>query len=120
MSGFASGLFLLSNRSKESFGSKGGSCFSIQRSGIVNGLTQVIAFAGDASAVATALTLAVLMPKYLAISVSTGLPRELSRQTLARTRFAWPVGSSGNVMSSTLTLGAEPMTAFALPAAIAL
>ena len=40
--------------SKVSFVSQGGVCFSIHLSGIVNGLTQVIALAGDASAVAVA------------------------------------------------------------------
>ena len=52
---------------------------SFQRSGIVNGFTQVIALAGDASAVAIAAMSAVGMPKYLAMSVERGFPRDARR-----------------------------------------
>jgi hypothetical protein len=46
---------------------------------MVNGLTHVIASAGEASAVAVADMSADEMPKYCAISVDTGLPWAASR-----------------------------------------
>ena len=80
MSGLASGLFLLRVRCRSSSSRiQRRRRFSIQRSGIVNGFTQVIALAGDASAVAVAPMFAVAMPKYCAMSVETGLPRLASR-----------------------------------------
>ena len=45
----------------------------------MNGFTQVIAFAGEASATAIAPMSAVAIPKYWAISVDSGLPREARR-----------------------------------------
>src|SRR6476620_4970347 len=95
-SGLAIGLPFESIASNPSLGSKGGVCFSIQRSGIVNGLTQVIASAGDASAVAVALMPTVAMPKYCAISVEIGLPRLASRYTVTLTRLLVPDGSLRN------------------------
>jgi hypothetical protein len=71
--------------------------FSIQRSGIVNGFTQVIAFPFDASAVATALMSAVAMPKYWATSVLT------VRLTVTRTRFGVPISSLRNSTSAGFT-----------------
>ena len=47
---------------------------SIHLSGTVNGLTHVIAFAGETSAVASAPTSTVLMPNIGAMNVDTGLP----------------------------------------------
>ena len=80
-----------------------GSCFSVQRSGIVNGLTHVSAFAGDASAVAVAPTLAFGIPKYRAMKVDSGLPRSSVRNTFTLTRFESPVGPTGKVTSGTST-----------------
>src|SRR5262245_28818258 len=76
-----------------------GSCFSIHLSGIVNGLTHVIALAGEASAVATASMLAVFTPKTRPISVCSGLPRAAVRYTCTRTRLFCPEGDVGNVTS---------------------
>src|SRR5215204_6361609 len=78
---------------------QGGVCASIHLSGIVNGLTQVIALAWDTSAVAVAPMSAFVTPKYFAISVETGLPREAVRRTVTLTREGSPDGSSGNVTS---------------------
>jgi hypothetical protein len=103
MSGLAIGLPFLSNASYPSSSSHGGVCFSIHRSGMVNGLTQVMALAGDASAVATAPTSAVFTPKYCAMSVDTGLPRDAVRRTLTRTRLGSPVGSLRNCTSPGVT-----------------
>ena len=80
--------------------SQPGVCFSVHLSGIVNGLTQFIAFAGEASAVAVAPMSAVCMPKNFAISVDTGLPRAVVRNTSTLTRLNSPeLGSGGNVTS---------------------
>jgi hypothetical protein len=72
---------LLPYRAKVSAGVHGSvsGFFSIHLSGIVNGFTHVMAFAGDASAIATARTPAVSIPKYFAMSKETGLPRDASR-----------------------------------------
>ena len=93
--------------------------FSTHLSGMVNGLTHVIALAGDASAVATALMFAVLMPKYCAISVETALPCAASRYTQTRTRFAAPEGSVGKETSAGPTDTVWPMTLFACAVAMA-
>src|SRR3954462_1570740 len=116
MSGVAIFTFLLEYRSNESRGSNGAVCFSIQRSGIVNGSTHVMAFAGEASAVAVAAMFTVLMPKYCATSVETGLPWVASRYTVTRTRLFCPVGLSGNWTSPALMLTGSPITLFALEA----
>ena len=66
---------------------------------MVNGFTQVIALATDASAVATAPMSVDTVPKYLAMSVETGLPRAAVRRTATRTRFDSPVGLLRNSTS---------------------
>ncbi len=83
--------------------SHGGVCTSFHLSGIVNGFTQVMALACDTSAVAVAPMSVVVTPKYLAISVETGLPRDAVRRTVTLTRDASPDGSSGNVTSEEST-----------------
>src|SRR6188508_2317857 len=82
---------------------------------MVNGFTHVIELAGEASAVATALMLAVLIPKYCAISVDTGLPRDESRHTVTRTRFGSPAGSFRNCTSAGITEGCPLITGLACP-----
>src|SRR5882672_3194547 len=66
---------------------QGGLPTSLHLSGIVNGLTQVSAFAGEASAVATAPTSTVLIPIIGPRKVAIGLPRALVRKTCTRTRM---------------------------------
>ena len=99
--------------------SQGGVCFSIHLSGIVNGLTQVIALAGDASAVASAWMSTSVTPKKRPISVPTGLPRSSLRNTRTFTRLFRPVGPSGNVTSAGVTLTCAPITWFSRAATIA-
>src|SRR5215831_7008786 len=97
MSGFGSGLLWLSYMSNVSLGSHGAVCISVHLSGIMNGFTQVIALAGDASAVATALISTELTPNSDPISVGTALPRADVRYTCTWTRSACPdTGSVGN------------------------
>src|SRR3954447_7073244 len=120
MSGLAMGLPFASTRSKPSSPSQGGVCRSIHLSGMVNGLTQVIAFAGDASAVATALMSVEATPKYLAICVETGLPREAVRRTKTRTRLLLPAGSLRNVTSAAVTETLAAITLLPVAALIAL
>src|SRR6187549_3322039 len=97
----------------------GGDCFSIHLSGIVNGFTQVIALACDTSAVAVAPMSALVTPKYLAISVETGLPRDAVRRTVTLTRDGSPEGSSGNVTSAGRTDTLPDMTLLPVAALIA-
>ena len=92
---------MLSYRSKVLLVVHGGVLFSVQRSGMVNGLTHVIAFAAEASAVAVATMSAVLIPKYCAIIVETGFPRFAVRYTVTFTRSGDPsTGSFGNSTSA--------------------
>src|SRR5690349_3432225 len=86
--------------------------FSIQRSGIANGFTHVIALAGDASAVAVAETSTVGTPKSVPISVGTALLRGADLNVLTLTRSA-PNGPTGNVTSAATVDGAEPITLLA-------
>ena len=86
---------------------------------MVKGLTQVIALAGETSAVAMAPMSAVAMPKYRAISVETGLPRDDVRRTATRTCVASPDESSGNVTSAGVTETLAFMTWLFVAAAIA-
>src|SRR5262245_24008105 len=82
---------------------------------MVNGLTQVIAFAAAASAVAVATMSAVEMPKYLATSVDT------VRCTVTLTRLGSPVtGSLGNSTSAGPTETSPLITWLAFEAAMAL
>ena len=78
----------------------------------MNGFTQVIAFAGDASAVAVAVMLTVLTPKMPPINVGTGLFRSAAsvRYTSTLTRVGLPAGSFGNVTSAVFTDTSLPMT----------
>src|SRR5687768_14571548 len=101
---------LLSYRSKVLLTVHGGLEFSIQRSGIVNGFTHLIAFAGEASAVAVAPMSAVGTPKIPPISVWIGFVRAVVRKTSTRTRFACPPAPSGNVTSAGPTDTGAPMT----------
>src|SRR4029453_14065228 len=82
---------------------QGGDCISLHLSGIVNGFTQVMALACDTSAVALAPMSVVVTPKYLAINVETGLPRDAVRRTVTWTRDGSPDGSSGNLTSEANT-----------------
>src|SRR5215204_4200733 len=120
MSGLASGTPLLLNASKVSVPSQGGVCFSCHLSGIVNGFTQVIALAADASAVAVAAISAVAMPKYFAIIVGSGLPRAAVRYTVTFTRLGSPAGSLRNSTSAGFTETSLLMTLFDVDAASAL
>ena len=88
----------------------GGLFFSCHLSGIMNGLTQVIALAADASAVAIASMSTCCTPKNVPISVGTGLVRAAVRNTWTATRVGCPVGSFGNVTSSGRTDTACPPT----------
>src|SRR5438874_8026269 len=96
----------------------GGVLFSIQRSGIANGFTHVIALAGDASAVAVAAMSTVGTSSSGPMSVSTGFPRAVLRYTFTATRLL-PVGPTGNVTSLGRTEGAAPTTVFAIAAFLA-
>src|SRR5262245_64096070 len=120
MSGFPSGTFLDANASNVSLGSNSGVWRSVQRSGIVNGSTQVIESAGDASAVATAWTSTVLIPKYCAISVAIGLPCAASRNTVTLTWLFSPAGPGRNSTFGGATATTPPMTLLARAAASAL
>src|SRR5438477_8724909 len=84
--------------SNVSVGSQGPVWFSVQRSGIMNGFTHVIALAGEASAVATAPTSTVLMPTMGPRNVATGFPRLVVLNTFTRT---WSI--AGNVTSAGIT-----------------
>jgi hypothetical protein len=108
---------LLSYLSNVSFG---GTEFSCQRAGMVNGFTHVAAFAGDASAVAVAPMSTVCTPKTGPISVATGLFRLDVRNTFTFTRLFRPVGPSGNVTSPVSTSTAPPTTRFSFAVVIAL
>src|SRR6266849_2989623 len=110
---------LLSYRSNVLLTVQGGVLFSVQRSGIVNGLTHVMAFAGEASPVAVAAMSTVGTPKSGPINVGMALVRAADRKTSMRTRFA-PVGPTGNVTSPGVADGAAPMTEFASAAFTAL
>jgi hypothetical protein len=115
MSGFASGFPLLSTTSNVSVGSHGGVWLSTHLSGTVNGLTHVIAFAGCASAVASAPMSTVSMPKMGAKNVVSGLPRRLLRST--RTRTCVGVGkltSSGSTEAWRLMTPFSPAVAAAM------
>src|SRR5262249_54634022 len=81
-------------------------------SGIMNGLTQVSAFAGDASAVPAAPLSAGGPPNLPRRSVGTGLPRAVVRNTFTATRVGFPAGSFGNVTSAGSTDGAASATRF--------
>ena len=122
MSGLGSGFFWLSTMSNVEFSESHppGSCFSIHLSGMVNGFTQVIAFAGDTSAVATASMFTWCTLKACPISVPTGLPRSAVRYTCTRTRLLRPDGESGNVTSPGCTSTSALMTSFSFAAVIAL
>src|SRR5947207_3352911 len=102
-SGFASRLLWLSYISNVSSGSHGPVCRSTHLSGMMNGLTHLTAFAGDASAVAIAITSTVRTPKIGPISVGIGLSRAVVRYTKTRTRLFTPVGPVGNVTSPDCT-----------------
>src|SRR6478672_6720284 len=106
--------------SNVSLGSHGPVWFSIHLSGIVNGLTQVIAFAGEASAVAVAAISAVDIPKYFAIRVDSGLPREALRKTVTFTRFETPPVPIRNSTSAGVSETTAPITWLACPVVIAL
>src|SRR4051812_24448564 len=95
------------------------SLFSFHLSGIMNGLTHVIAFAGDASAVAGAAVSTQDTPNRLPTSVRRALSRAVVRYTFTRTRFGSPAGSFGNDTSDGSTLGAVPITMFFLAVAMA-
>ena len=86
----------------------------------MNGFTQVIALACETSAVAVAPMSAVAVPKYLAISVDTGLPRAAVRRTVTLTRVGCPSGSSGNSTSAGFTETMPAITLLLVAAAIAL
>ena len=86
----------------------------------MNGLTHVIAFAGEASAVAVAAISAVDMPKYLAISVDRGLPREARRKTVTFTRFETPASPDQELTSAGVSETTAPITWLAFPVVIAL
>src|SRR5690348_15193846 len=96
--------------SNVSVGSHGPVWFSVQRSGIVKGITQVSALAADASAVAMAATSAVGTPKNPPISVPTGLLRAMVRNTCTWTRVGCPLGSFGKVTSAGVTDTVAPAT----------
>src|SRR3954447_14514982 len=100
----------MSPGSKVSSGSHGPVPFSIHLSGIVNGITQVSALAGDTSAVAIAATSTLRRPKNVPISVGTALLRALVRNTCTWTRLFFPDGESGNVTSGGVTETAPPAT----------
>ena len=87
----------------------------------MNGLTHVIALAGVASAVAVAAIFTVLTPNIEPISVSTGLPRAAVRKHVDDlTRFAAPLGLSGNVTSVGWTSELREITLLCFAALIAL
>ena len=86
----------------------------------MNGITQVSAFAGVASAVATAAMSAVGTPKKPPISVDTGLLRSLVRNTCTCTRVGWPLGSLGNVTSAGVNETMPPATRFVVAVLMAL
>ena len=86
----------------------------------MNGFTQVIALACEASAVAVAPMSAVAIPKNFAISVDTGLPRAAVRRTVTLTRVGCPAGSSGNSTSAGFTETMPAMTLLSVAASIAL
>src|SRR5436190_23513313 len=92
---------------------------SCHLSGIVNGFTHVSAFAGDASATATALMLTVGTPKIGPISVGTGFERPAVRYTWTWTRLFRPVGPVGNVTSGGATAGDDVITLFDFAALMA-
>src|SRR5438093_4086727 len=83
--------------------SQGGVPTSRHLSGIMNGLTQVIALAGDASAVATGPTSTVFTPIIGPRNVATGFPRAVVLYTFTRTRLiVGKLTSAG--MTDTFTL----------------
>src|SRR3982751_634223 len=100
----------MSPGSNVSFGSHGPVPFSIHLSGMVNGITQVSALAGDTSAVAIAPTSTLRRPKKVPISVGTALLRAVVRNTCTWTRLFCPEGDSGNVTSAGCTDTAPPAT----------
>src|SRR5215212_6167787 len=104
--------------SNESPASHGGVPTSFHLSGIMNGFTQVIAFAGDASAVAVALISTLGTPKSDPIKVETELSP--ARWTFTWTRLLAPVGPTGKVTSAGSTVGITPITLFLCAALIAL
>src|SRR3954462_13943003 len=122
MSGLAIGFPFLSNASYVEVSEfHGGDVFSIHLSGIVNGLTQSIALAGEASAVAVAPISAFAIPKYRAMLVATGLPLESVRRTATATRSDAPVvGFIGKVTSVARTETCPAMTLFICDPRIAL
>src|SRR5712691_2598065 len=93
---------------------------SFHLSGIMKGLTQVSALAGDASAVAAAPTLAVGTPNIDPRNVGIALPRSVVRNTCTATRVGFPAGSFGNVTSDVSTDGASFITRFACAVLMAL
>src|SRR5829696_9876991 len=101
-SGLASGFPLLSNMLNSSFTSHGPFWRSDHLSGMVKGITQVSALAGDASAVAVAMMSTVGTPKNGPISVGTGLALCAVRRTVTCTRLL-PLGPAGNVTSAEVT-----------------
>src|SRR5512138_1496503 len=107
-SAFGTRLPLLSYRSYVLFCVHGGSEFSTQRSGIMNGFTHVTAFAGDASPVAVAEMLTLRMPNTGPTNVGTGFDRSAVLNTSTLTRLFAPVGLSGKVTSVVFTSTAPP------------
>src|SRR5947209_5230132 len=85
----------------------------------MNGLTQVAALAGEASAVALAPISTVGTPKSGPISVGIALLRAVVRNTCTATRVGRPKGSLGNVTSAGMTEGAAPIIELAVAALIA-
>src|SRR5216110_2809594 len=86
----------------------------------MNGLTHVMALAGDASAMALAAMLTLLTPNIDPIIVATALPRVAVRKTSTCTRLLCPEGLSGNVTSPAVTLGDLKITLLAVAVLIAL
>ncbi len=84
--------------------------FSVHKSGIMNGLTQVMALAGDASAVAVASMSTWFTPKNTPSSVETGFNRAAVRNTWTATRVGCPLGSLGKVTSAGWISTGLPMT----------
>src|SRR3954447_7383823 len=110
----------MSPGSKVSSGSHGPVPFSIHLSGIVNGITQVSALAGETSAVAIAATSTLRRPKNVPISVGTALLRAVVRNTWTWTRLFCPDGDSGNVTSAGCTDTLPPATWLLVDVLIAL
>ena len=86
----------------------------------MNGFTQVMALAGVASAVATAVMSTVGTPKNAPIKVGTAFSRSTVRNTCTRTRLSAPLGAGGNVTSAEVTDTFSPRILFSCAVSSAL